>query len=186
MAFLQNPVSLFYQGDQAYGVEQLRFDLVLSESHDFNSIVTTHPIETGSFVSDNIHNALRTGGLTGFISNFSIYSEGIKSNRAADAFEKLKEIWKKREPVIMVTVLEVYESVGITSLQVARDDNTGDAQVFEINFQEIKQVTLQSIALNLAIKTKGLKLARQKQLATTLTKGRTQAETAIQTALIPF
>ncbi len=57
------PASLFFKGLGIYGVEDeegafISFDLVLSENHNFDSEVTTHPIEDGSEVSDHIQNEL--------------------------------------------------------------------------------------------------------------------------------
>lgn len=171
------PVSLFFRGTNIYGLEDLKFDLILSESHDFNSQVTQHPIEDGSVISDHIQNAMRTGGITALISNFSINSGPVEgNNRAQDAYDILVDLWEKREVVSMATVLDFYENVVITSMPIARDAGTGEALVVQINFQQIKIVKLQEVAFEAAINPKNMTTAQGQRVSKNLNAGRTTAQ----------
>jgi hypothetical protein len=51
------------------------FDVVGSEKHEFSSMVTEHPIETGSDVTDHVRPNLDRITLEGFVSQTPIYSD---------------------------------------------------------------------------------------------------------------
>lgn len=164
----QIPVSLFYRPG-GYKVGAIVFDLVLSESHSLLADVTQRPVQDGSTISDHIQNQLRQGSFTGWVSNWSLsladsnanntaVSDAVTrvklrgadaisglnppSNRADEAWQKLKDLHAARTPVQLVLGLESYDSVVITSIQANRDGDTGESQSFEISFQQIKVVTL--------------------------------------------
>lgn len=132
----------------------ITFDLITEESHKLENDVTTHAVEEGADVTDHIRNKLRTGSITGLISNFSLFAservstaavsllqggslEDVKKDRVQKAYEFLVELWKKRVPIDIVTVMQVYRNVAITEIEISRDGETGDAQSFQISFQEM-------------------------------------------------
>ena len=168
------PVSLFFQGALAFGVDNIGFDLLLSESHDFQAVATSHPVEDGTIISDHIQNQLRTGGITGLTTNFSLYSnEILVTNRAQDAFDAFKQLYENREIVTVYTIYEVYEDVVITNMPIARDASSGESITIQVNFQQVKQVKLQEIVLELAIKVANLNTSINRQAAAATTAGRT-------------
>jgi len=67
------PASLFFRGSQVYGIDSkagaINFDLIVSESHSFDSDVSTHSVEDGSEISDHIQNIAQDGSFTGIMSN---------------------------------------------------------------------------------------------------------------------
>ena len=160
--------SLFFKNS----VGSLNFDLILDENHNFSNDVTAFNVEDGSVISDNIRNQLRTAGLTGFISNFSLFQNGLFSNKAQDAFDTLKEIWQRRELVTIVTVLEVYKDVAITGISISRDDGTGESLTASIGFQQINIVKLQEIQLVATVKLKDMNSAQNKQSSKKLQVGK--------------
>jgi len=166
------PASLFFSSFKSYGAGELTFDLITAETHNFNSTVTSHPVEDGSEITDHIQNEPESGSISGLISNFSIFSKGLISNRAQDAFDLLYEMWKARELVTIVTVLKTYENMAIVSSPVARDDESGESIVFQIDFQQVNVVKLQTVTLETEIKLKGLTKARQKQVSPGVNAGR--------------
>lgn len=138
---------LFFNQIRNYGVGSLTFDLVLSESHNRNNAISEYNIENGSFISDHIQNQLETGSVSGVISNFSINSTGIVSNRAQDAFDLLEELWKAKQLVTITTVHKVYENVAIESINVGRDDATGEAIYIDISFKKVNIVSLKEVTV---------------------------------------
>ena len=167
------PFSLYFRGNRQYGVGNITFDLILTESHNFNNNVTTHPVEDGSFVDDHVQNQLENGSITGLFTNFSIYDFGTFSNKAQDAFDKLVELWEAKELVRIVSVLRVYESVAIVSMPIARDEDTGEGLVVQINFKQMRVVKLQEIQLETSIKVANLNSNANRQVAKSANSGRT-------------
>ena len=130
----------------------LVFDLILSESHSFQSSVSNRPVEDGSIITDHIQNGLENGSFTGLITNFSILTPGFISNRAQDAFDMMNRLWKEKTVFTFVSVLKVYKNIVITSLSVKRSGDTGEANAFDISFQKIKKVKLKEVEITASIK----------------------------------
>lgn len=162
-------VTLFYQEFRDFYMECetgfLSFDLVMSESHNMESDVSSHPIEDGSEVSDHIHNKMEFGQMTCLISNFTLKRPGLVSNRAQDAFDLLTRLWKKRELFTLTTVLRVYTDIAITSLQVERSSDTGEALVIAIAFRQVKKVQLKTVLIDASIKPGAMTTDSAKQAA---------------------
>jgi hypothetical protein len=171
------PVSLLYRASPfgtAYGIGEgfaekkpftegldftsggsITFDLILEENHLLENDVTEHAVENRTPISDHIRNKLRTGTMTGLISNFSlnsfIWESGVvgalaENVRTQKAYDVIVDLWKKRVPVDIVTVLEVYKNVVITNVNLSRDGDTGDAQEFQISFKEIEIRKLEKVS----------------------------------------
>jgi len=152
----------------------ISFDLITAEVHEMKNDVTTHAVEQGVPPTDHIQNRLREGKITGMISNYSLkafvgsnidISEGdlqLKS-RVQKAYSFLKELWRKQVPVDIVSVLEVYKNVAITSIKMKRDSTTGDAQYFEISFREMKvrKLDLKQVGMNINLDTVDSDLDKQ-------------------------
>lgn len=163
---------LFYRKD-GYSVGEVDLDLILNEEHSQNAEVTENPLQDGRAVSDGIFLELRNGTLTGLVSNHSIKhatppdvqdsqslletAEGFElENRARQAWEALKEVQAKRELVTIVTSLEVYQDVAITSLQTSRDGDTGDALEIQIGFRQVKKVQLKEDSVSAQVQPKDM------------------------------
>lgn len=166
------PASLFFKNNKQYGVGSLVFDLILTEDHSLDNTVTNHAVEDGSEISDHIQNELEKGSLTGLITNFSIRAGAITSNRAQDAFDLLYSIWKERSLVTVTTIHKTYENVAIISAPVARDTESAESIVIQINFQQVKVVKLQSVVIETEISLTGLSKDSQKQVAPKTKVGR--------------
>lgn len=129
----------------------ITFDLIISETHKLENTVSNMHVEEGVDLSDMIRNKLRLGTLTGMVSDYSLYALNPFSGvpfleaRKDTAFSALKEIWQKEEPVDIVCVMEVYKDVGIKSIDLMRNGESGEAQEFKITFQELSIRKLQSV-----------------------------------------
>ena len=172
------PVNLFFNKNKKYGVNSdngfITFDILVNESHNFSSNITSHPIENGSEVSDHIRNQLEQGSFTGLISNFSVKSRFLFSNRAQDAFDLFVELWKQKVLFTITTVMRVYKSMGITNISINRDFSTGDAVVFNVGFRKVEQVSLKTVVLETRVNVKDMSVKQNQQSAVETDVGRTQ------------
>ena len=149
---------LFYR-KEGYSVGSVDIDLILNEEHSKDARVTENPLQDGRAVSDGIYLELREGSLTGLVSNHSLKHatppdvqsaqallEQAESttleNRARQAWEDLKAVMDAKEPVTIVTALEVYENVAITHIETDRDGDTGDALAIQVSFRQVQTVQL--------------------------------------------
>ena len=155
---LPNHTCLFYR-KEGYSVGAVELDLILDENHSKNAQVTENPLQDGRAVSDGIYLELREGSLTGLVSNHSIKhsvppdrqtAEGLLDkaenyqleNRAKQAWEDLKSLMDSKKLVTIVTSLEVYDNVAITSIETERDGDTGDALEIKVGFKQVQKVQL--------------------------------------------
>lgn len=166
------PTSLFFSKLKKYGVGALSFDLIMAEEHNLENVITAHNIESGSVITDHIQNELEGGTVTGLISNFSLNTFFISSNRSQDAFDLLYTIWKSKALVDIVTIYKTYTNVAITSAPVARDRDSAESIILQISFQKINIVTLQKVTLEIGIGINGLNTDIQKQISPGIDAGR--------------
>lgn len=157
----------------------ISFDLLINESHNMPLEVTTHKIESGSDITENIKIPLRTGSITGFVTNMSAKREvfasnpfSLDSNKAQDTFDLLKQFRESRTPVTIVTNLDVYEDVLLTNASATRGPEEGEGQTFTISFTESKFVKLQTVAIDTTVSTKGTGTNQDRQASQKLNVGR--------------
>lgn len=126
----------------------LTFDILEKESHGWTLQATPHPVEKGNPVTDHVQQTVQKGSITGYISNFSLYKADLVSNDAQDVFDTLWKYKENAQIVTIVTVLKLYEDVIITNVKASRSGNVGEAQAFDITFQEFRQVDLATTSLS--------------------------------------
>lgn len=183
------PVSLFYRED-GWSVGEISLDLILTEGHSLNAAVTQHPVQEGSTISDHITILPRSGTMKVLVSNFSlasaeshkaetwqdVYEQGEAAqkslpNRAADTWEKLKELVKRRELVKIVTALEVYEDMALTRVETARDGDTGDALEIEIDYEQVNRVKLKETKVTAQVQPRDMKSTINQKSAVQVNSG---------------
>lgn len=169
------PVSLFYRAE-GYSVGEISLDLILSEEHSLNAVVTEHPIQNGSSVADHVSILPQSGTFKALVSNYSISTaeadkdedwmdtyrraesrQASMPNRAQEAWIALKELERRREPITIVTVLEVYDNVILTGIRTTLDEETGDALEIEISYQQVKQVQLRETKVTAQVQPRNMK-----------------------------
>ena len=183
------PVSLFYRED-GWSVGEISLDLILTETHSLNAVVTQHPVQDGSTISDHITILPRSGTMRVLVSNFSlstakgdaradwdeIYDQGEAAqkslpNRAEEAWKKLKDLVKKRELVKVVTSLEVYEDVAITRVETTRDGDTGDALEIDIDYEQVTKVKLKETKVTVQVQPRDMKSTINQKSAVQVNSG---------------
>jgi len=159
---LPQHVCLFYPKD-GYKVGSVELDLILDEEHSKSAQVTENPLQDGRAISDGIFLELQEGSLTGLVTNHSVKlaeerakqldlqdSETLMAeaenyqleNRAKQAWLDLKAVMDAKQPVTIVTSLEVYDNVAITNISTERNGDSGDALEIKVSFSQILTVSL--------------------------------------------
>ena len=159
---LPQHVCLFYP-KEGYKVGSVEIDLILDEDHSKSAQVTENPLQDGRAISDGIFLELQEGSLTGLVTNHSVKraeerakqlelqdSETLMAeaknyqleNRAKQAWVDLKAVMDAKQPVTIVTSLEVYDNVAITNISTERNGDSGDALEIKVSFRQILTVSL--------------------------------------------
>ena len=159
---LPQHVCLFYP-KEGYNVGSVELDLILDEDHSKSAQVTENPLQDGRSISDGIFLELQEGSLTGLVTNHSVKiaeerakqlelqdSETLMAeaenyqleNRAKRAWVDLKAVMDAKQPVTIVTSLEVYDNVAITNISTERNGDSGDALEIKVSFRQILTVSL--------------------------------------------
>lgn len=159
---LPQHVCLFYP-KEGYKVGSVELDLILDEEHSKSAQVTENPLQDGRAISDGIFLELQEGSLTGLVTNHSVKiaeerakqlelqdSETLMAeaenyqleNRAKQAWIDLKAVMDAKQPVTIVTSLEVYDNVAITNISTERNGDSGDALEIKVSFRQILTVSL--------------------------------------------
>ena len=159
---LPQHVCLFYP-KEGYKVGSVELDLILDEDHSKSAQVTENPLQDGRAISDGIFLELQEGSLTGLVTNHSVKiaeerakqldlqtsealleeAENYKlENRARQTWVDLKAVMDAKQPVTIVTSLEVYDNVAITNISTERNGDSGDALEIKVSFRQILTVSL--------------------------------------------
>lgn len=168
------PVSLFYR-KEGYSVGSLTFDLIMEEEHSLVSLISNHPSEYGTAITDHIKKQLQVGSFTGRISNYSLKTAtspgsnraqaiidqasgkvSTMPNRALQAYETLKRIVAASELVTIVLTLDAYPNVAVSLVNARRDGRTGEMQDFSITFQQIRTTKLQEVNISAVIQPESM------------------------------
>lgn len=159
--------SLFFR-DEGFGLDELKFDLLIDESHSLDFDIPEHAVENGSSISDHVCERLRQVQITGLFTNHPIGgkksgyvnedgtvneepdevsvdgAEG-RGNIALANFEKLKEIARRRKPVRFVTSLEVYEEMVFESIPYSRGPDDGESIKFTAKLREVRTAKVSTV-----------------------------------------
>ena len=159
--------SLFFR-DEGFGLDELKFDLLIDESHSLDFDIPEHVVENGSSISDHVRERLRSVQITGLFTNHPIggkksgyVNEDGSVNEEADEvkvdgvegrgnialanFEKLKEIARRRKPVRLVTSLEVYEEMVFESIPYSRGPDDGESIKFTAKLREVRTAKVSTV-----------------------------------------
>ena len=142
-------------------IVDLAIDCTVTETHTATSSVTSHPVESGSDITDHIRPEPLQLSITGIVSDTPIGSKQI--NRAISAggtsiqirqletptsatgfgrsaWAKLDAIRVAAKPVKVVTRDKTYESMALVSLSVPKEAKTGGALYFTAQFKQVRIV----------------------------------------------
>ncbi len=140
----------------------IEFDAVLNETHAKTNEVTTHPIETGSNVTDHIRTTPDELEINGVVSNtplqffgtaaaeqlLNIATAAVTPNsdpttRAGEAYRRLRQIMDDGELVTVFTTLREYTNMAIVSMNVTRNAQNGRVLNATMRLREVISVAAQ-------------------------------------------
>lgn len=135
----------------------LTLDASISETHTYSSEATAHPVEEGVDVADHIQENPVELTIVGLVTNHPIYifaSERAPSpidgdnspstDRVTAALDELKRLNASKELVTIVTSLDVYEDMRITSAAISRTMDTKGALPISIQAKQLFKVKSQT------------------------------------------
>lgn len=150
MSGIRDVISFFYPEPKAR-LGEIVVDAFLNETHTFSSEITEHPIESGGTVVDHIHEMPFCLAIDGIISNTPMslvgltafetatrYLNGDNNDFALVAFEKIEELFKKREPITIATSLKTYHKMVLENLSVERGGGAQESLRFSCTARQIR------------------------------------------------
>ena len=117
------------------------FDAFLRESHEGSVRITDHPVQSGANISDHAYNMPDSLTVEILVSDvMDVLYPGQFSGEATksiSAYEKLRELKEKRQPLAVATRLRMYYNMIIESTHVNDDYKTAQSLRCTVNFREI-------------------------------------------------
>lgn len=146
-------------------IEELELDASISEGHEYRNRVTTSPVEDGGEVTDHVQlepfRLSMEGEITNspikFIETSSIARAGARGDRVNVALDILKRIRNNREAVTIVTGLQTYENMMITSLSIPRSGRIGQVLRFSSEWQQVTFASTEVVTVEKINDTNGSK-----------------------------
>ena len=130
-------------------------DAALTEDHSFDNEVTTHPVERGSDVADNVRAQPISISIEGVVSNTPIGPvvavRDTTTLPSEDAFAFLRELRDSREPVDVQTSIRTYRNMVLQSLSVPVTARTGAALRFRAIFVQVEIVETERESVEVAV-----------------------------------
>lgn len=124
----------------------VRIDVLTSETHDFKSRVPQFPVETGVNVSDHVIQEPIAISLSCVVSDTPLLLPSLP--RIKTTYELLRLLWRLREPLTVITALNVYDNMMIENISMPRDRTTGQALNFDVQLSEIVYARSNTILVN--------------------------------------
>jgi len=129
-------------------IDDFRIDASLSESHEFQSEVTSYPVEKGGNISDNARPLPIIVTIDGIVSDTPIGAvevdraaartfAGVKGLPSEAALAHLLGIRDARLPVTIATSLKTYDNMVLQNLTIPRESPGTAALLFTAVFQQV-------------------------------------------------
>lgn len=119
-------------------------DFVFSTEHKMNLKATQHPVQNGASITD--HSIMEPDEVILEI-GMSDTVTGAETNHSVNAFQLIRAIMQKREPLTLTTRLNTYRDMLITSISAPDDVNTMFALKASIYLQQIKITTVATVSV---------------------------------------
>ena len=136
-------------------------DAFIREKYIFESTVTEIPVEEGSKIADHVIDEFTEIQITGFIgqAEFVVWDGAFPSSQAdieprdpkariRDAHFELMRLKKRKQPITLVTGLDTYPDMIISSYEIDRTVETGADLQFDMTFKQIVIVKSETTTVN--------------------------------------
>lgn len=118
------------------------FDAVFSTEHNLSITATQHPVQTGSSVSDH---AFTNPTEVSIEVGMSDAMQGVGADHSVNAFQQLKAIMMRKEPLTVITRLDTYKNMLITSISAPDNYETMHGLKAQVYFQQIEIVSVATV-----------------------------------------
>jgi hypothetical protein len=145
----------------AKSIGGFEIDAFLVEQYNFSNKMTNLPVEEGSNISDHVIEEHDTISIEAFIGStkFETYTGEIPEDistmeipdqkaRIRQAYHELLRMKREKQPLDVVTGLDTFTDMLITSLNISRDVESGADLPFSMTFQNIKTVKSEETTIN--------------------------------------
>lgn len=139
-------------------------DVTNDEIHEWTNEVTTNPVEIGTPISDHIQELPDKVRITGMISDSAISDNVIRQfsniddsqflTRSQTTFDLLRNLIKDKKLVTVYTRYKTYTDMALVSINLPRNNTTGDAINFTAEFMHVRVVSTQSVDIPKGISKK--------------------------------
>lgn len=142
-------VSLFRKNTD-FSISSIVMDALIEETHNRTAVITENPVEDGSVFNDHIANDPVSVSIVGWITNTPVgFFRNLNniinpSDRVSTIFDDLNFLYQEGIPFQLVTNLKVYEDMGIQSLTIPKDVDSGNAFEFTMECKKIVKVSRES------------------------------------------
>jgi hypothetical protein len=162
MSGVQDLISFFYPEPKGR-LGEIVVAAFLHEVHTLSSTITEHSIESSETIVDHVYQLPFCLSIDGIISNTPMslvgltafdsakrYFDGDRNNFALVAFEKIEELFKKREPISIATSLKTYDNMVLENLSVERGGGANESLCFSCTAKQIRFAHRDIIKINQA------------------------------------
>ena len=117
-----------------------------SEEHSLETDLTTYPVEDGKLLTDNLVRQQRKIILRAVVTSFRGDGEGPSDRRPGDAWLAIDQIYRKREPLSVITPLRAYNSVVLTKASAPVNVETGRGSLYvTLEFSQVLSARVERI-----------------------------------------
>lgn len=142
-------------------------DAAISETHMLNSEVASDPVEKGAATSDHIRElpdeitleCIVSDTPMGAVADFRS-DESNGATPSMNAYERMKFIRKRAQPVTIITSLGTFESMALENFTVPRRAEDGEALRFSAKFKLFVEVENERTVVEVATPRASKKLKR--------------------------
>lgn len=132
--------------------EAFEADATVEVMATFKNKITEHPIESGASIVDHVFNQNAEIEVTAVVSNTPVAQSGIKnrknligsnnvvydSARTKRAYDILKDWYKTRKLITIVTDLDSYRNCVMTDLKIPRSAEWSESAQFKMTFTQVR------------------------------------------------
>lgn len=128
-------------------IASLSVDIVRSAEYQYDQSVTSHPVEAGYDIHDNIINQPMKVTMTVGISSHPVtwfYVNGIGKSKFANGLAALEAIRDAKQPITIVRPDKILTDMVMTSCRYSKTDESRSIIWVDLSFTHIKKVTVQT------------------------------------------
>lgn len=128
-------------------IASLSVDIVRSAEYQYDQSVTSHPVEAGYDIHDNIINQPMKVTMTVGISSHPVtwfYVNGIGKSKFANGLAALEAIRDAKQPITIVRPDKILTDMVMTSCRYSKTDESRSVIWVDLSFTHIKKVTVQT------------------------------------------